>query len=76
MVDILNIIWDGKYAEADLIGDGNTEYSYHIKVDCDKEEVIENSYGRLNSFIGHARNELVRLYREGKQPKKSRAMWY
>ena len=76
MVDILNIIWDGKYAEADLIGDGNTEYSYHIKVDCDKEEVIENSYGRLNSFIGHVRNELVHLYREGKQPKKSRVMWY
>lgn len=76
MVDLYNIRWDGKYATADLAEDGSKKIVYTIKVDCETRELLENTHGKMNAYIAHAKKRLCILYEEGKRPKRSHVMWY
>lgn len=76
MVNILNIKWDGKYASATLEFEGDRNRTCSITVDCESKELTENTFGKMNSYIAHARRRLCELYEEGKRPKKAQSMWY
>ena len=76
MVDLYNIKWDGQYATADLAEEGSKKIDYTIKVDCETRELLENTHGKMNAYIAHAKRRLCILYEEGKRPKHSQVMWY
>lgn len=44
MVDILNIKWDGRYASATLVFDGDKNRTCDITVNCESREIIVNTY--------------------------------
>lgn len=75
MADILNIKWDNEFASATLVFDGNEDRTCEVIIDCKRREVIENSLGEMNSYIGHARNRLCKLYEEGKRPRRAQSVW-
>lgn len=76
MVDILNIKWDGRYASATLVFDGDKNRTCDITVNCESREILVNTLGKMNSYIAHARRRLCELYEEGKTPKTAQSMWY
>ena len=76
MVDLLNIKWNGRYAEADLTEDGSTDIAYTITVDCKTGKILKNTNGEMTPYIDKARDLLVELYREKLKPKTVRTMWY
>lgn len=76
MVNILNIKWDGKYVSATLEFEGDENRTCIITVDCESREVVENTFGKMNSYIAHARRRLCELYEDGKRPKTAQSMWY
>lgn len=76
MVDILNIEWDNEFAKATLVFEGDENRTCIITVDCESREVVENTFGKMNSYIAHARRRLCELYEDGKRPKTAQSMWY
>lgn len=76
MVDLLNIKWNGRYAEADLTEDGSTDIVYTITVDCKTGKIIKNTNGEMTPYIDKARDLLEELYSSNKKLTKARTMWY
>lgn len=76
LVQLRNMRWEGNTVVAEIIEEDDYDASYCVIYDCEAKVYLYNEQGNINSYTFHAKRCLDDLYKAGKRPDKSMAMWY